>query len=183
MSSLKTLYRAAVMVATAIIVFKGWQLYGPTSDQLKSGMARALEVAQEALNRVPPERAQTDPASIDPRSAPPLVATTLESKAPASPTTGAPSTSLGPPSPPGTTEAPQLLSGAAHAPMSPAESEKLPALMSRLEALGVDQPKLVPWGSTESCIAAVAARTLATRRLSADTLNRSPKNRPRLSSR
>jgi hypothetical protein len=148
MSSLKTLYRAAVMLATAIIVYKAWQLYGPSFDQLKSGMARALEVAQEALHEAPLERAETDPASIDPRSAPPLLATTLESKAPPSPTTGAPASSLGPHSPPVTTDAPQLLSGAADAPTPPADSEKLPALMSRLEALGVDEPKLAPWGST-----------------------------------
>jgi hypothetical protein len=149
MSSLKSLYRAAVMVATAIIVFKGWQLYGPTTDQLKSGVARALEVTQDTLDQVQPGRAQTAQANIDPRSAPILLATTPDSTTPAEPAAGVPASSVGAPSPSAATEAPQLLSGIdAASPPSPAEGEKLPALMSRLEALGAREPKLAPWGNT-----------------------------------
>jgi hypothetical protein len=162
MPSLKTLYRAVVMVATGIIVFKGWQLYGPTSEQMKTGAARALELAQDALSQVRQASAQNEPTNVDPRSASPTFAATANATIPPAQLAVAP-----PPSgminsatnsfavppittpPAATTEAPHLLSQDQDPPTMPAaETEKLPALMSRLEALGVADPKLAAWGST-----------------------------------
>jgi hypothetical protein len=148
MSSLKTLYRALVMVATGIIVFLGWQHFGPSTDQLKTGITRALEVAQSALN-AHPQRAENDPTSADPRTAPPLLATASDSTASPAPATVVSAPLSTAPSLQTAAPAPPLLSqGDASSPSSPAETEKLPALMSRLESLGVDEPKLAPWGSS-----------------------------------
>ncbi len=71
---LKTVYRAIVMIAAGVIVVKGWQLYGPSADQVKTFAVAALEKAQAAWDEsAAGQNAETPTA--DPRTtAPPLVA-------------------------------------------------------------------------------------------------------------
>ena len=54
------------MVATGVIVVKGWQLYGPSTEQVKTfAVAQAMEKAQ--IGAGPADRAQTNAAPISAR--------------------------------------------------------------------------------------------------------------------
>src|SRR3954447_24945835 len=48
MPSLTTIYRAGVMLAVGAIAYKGWQLYGPPAEKVKSIAASAVDMAQNA---------------------------------------------------------------------------------------------------------------------------------------
>jgi hypothetical protein len=158
MSSMTTLYRAIVMIATGIVVVKGWQLCGPSTQQVKSAALRALELAQEALNQSPQEGSaggalvadpRTDPSafeaaggispSVSPAAAPPLLGGDAPAAAAQLPVTGQASAE-----PPGLSmthpETMPKLAGA--------DAERLPELLSRLEGLGVAEPQLAAWGSS-----------------------------------
>ena len=43
MPSFQTIFRAVVMVAVGAVAVKGWHLYGPTNEQVKSAVAQAVE--------------------------------------------------------------------------------------------------------------------------------------------
>jgi len=70
---MQTFFRFVVMLVTVAIVWKGWQLYGPPADQLKSIASRAVEMADRALNG----GTNSDGATLnpdDPRTAAPPLA-------------------------------------------------------------------------------------------------------------
>ncbi len=150
MPSFTTIYRALVMIAAGVIVVKGWQLYGPTNEQVKSFGVQALEAAQTAWNNLRPSEAP--PASHhDPR----LAAASAAAPAAVSVADTAPllATEVG-----GLEPAAEVAGGDA----VPAEvADDLPALYSRLQELGASDPQLGPWGSSGElyrfcCRAAVA---------------------------
>jgi hypothetical protein len=136
------------MLVAAIVVVKGWQLYGPSREQLKSWTARIAEQVHLALS----DRPRLAPAASEP-------ANELTSAAAA--TQCLPNV-VAPPSrieaiefaevPPITPEA-----AIGHAPESnplrattqapPVESEGIPALLARLDRLGAIDPQLAVWGS------------------------------------
>jgi hypothetical protein len=152
MPSFTTIFRAVVMVVVGAVAVKGWQLFGPTNEQVKKTVAQAIEMAKSVL---PTEETQNKNAMPDPRSAGPQLGAnqappTLTAQAPASV---------------GQTEAPKLLPSTDAAPgtalnqaqvpppVAPAQSlmasgDRMPELMARLQKLGADDTKLAPWGST-----------------------------------
>jgi len=148
MPSFTTVLRAAVMLVAAIVVVKGWQLYGPTTQQLKSWTAQLAEQVHIALS----DRPQLAPVATESVS---------ESKsfaaAPVSlPDVAAPASHFDATE---FAEVPPLTPEAANGrapgrnnlpPASQAasvESEQMPRLLARLERLGAVDPQLATWGS------------------------------------
>jgi hypothetical protein len=149
MPKFTTIFRTVVMVFAAVIAFEGWQRYGPSQAHVKSLTTRALEIAHDALNK-PELRSEETPG---------LVPGTLD----VTPTflTAPPPAAIIVPS--GTANeipaAPEIFAPAALAQSSgatsiepsnatTADTDPLPALMSRLEELGGVEPQLVSWGSS-----------------------------------
>jgi hypothetical protein len=167
MPSFKTIYRAAIMIAVGAIVIKAWQLYGPTSEQVKSTVAKAIEMGHAVLNRQ--QGSNSDARLVSgPENAPVFAGGVQESAAlnPALPPalnqpqavgTTAPANEL-PGSPLPTT--PELIAappakGVAAIPgperianVPAAADERVTALMSKLEKLGASEAKLSAWGSS-----------------------------------
>lgn len=141
MPSFTTIYRAFVMIAAGAIAVKGWQLYGPTTEQVKSFGVRAVEVAQTAWTNLQPNEPEPTAPPDDPR----LAAASVAAPAPATVAEPAPlfvtaQDSLEPIAAEVATEDP--------VPASPAGADGLPLLYSRLEELGASDPQLGPWGSS-----------------------------------
>src|SRR5687768_9963174 len=150
MTRLTTVFLLIVMMVAAVIAVEGWQHYGPAMAQIKSLAARALEVAHESLNgteqtggatsgivqNLPNDGSgfltTTAPATA---VAPPVAATT---EFPAAPAIFEPATPV---------EAIGTTSAEIPATTNP-DTNRLPALMSRLEELGGVEPQLVTWGSS-----------------------------------
>jgi hypothetical protein len=136
MPSFTTIYRAIVMVAAGVIVVKGWQLYGPTTDEVKSFGIRAVELAHVAWNKLQPSDVDPVAASDDPR----LAAAPRAAVIPASVVEPAPLFSAS--SGDDETDAPIKDATSAET------ADRLPALYSRLEELGASDPQLAAWGSS-----------------------------------
>jgi hypothetical protein len=136
MASFTTIYRAIVMVAAGIILVKGWQLYGPSTEQVKSLGARAAEMAHVAWSNLQSSEAQPVRMGEDPRlaAAPPasvIAASVVES----APLFSGPS---------GHEEAVAPITES-----SPAGGvDRLPALYSQLKELGAFDPQMTAWGSS-----------------------------------
>jgi hypothetical protein len=161
MPSFTTLFRAIVMIAVGAAVFKGWQLYGPSTEQVKTFAARAAEMAQSAWNNYHAKDKNADPELVTKqRSAAPAFAQTIQPPAadlavtapplaaqrPASsPPVVVPSTSSAP-----AAQAPPITPLAEAAPPAAATTgdDRVQALLSRLEQLGGSDPKVGPWGSS-----------------------------------
>ena len=155
MPSLTTIYRAGVMIAVGAIAYKGWQLYGPPTEKVKSVASRAVDMAQTAWNNCRSSGKDSQPAPA-PRGSAPSIAQTLQPPATEgaivapplstqtltpSPQTGAiPSTSAA------TTQA-QITPLAQTAPATGTDDDRVKSLMSRLQQLGGSDPKVAAWGS------------------------------------
>jgi hypothetical protein len=149
MPSFNTIFRAVVMVAVVAVAVKGWKLYGPTNEQVKTVTAQAIELVKSRLQ-------SQQAATPDPRTeVPPLAAAN-----PIPPTAG----NLTPPATLSPAEAPGLLPNAGTVPASPmslppitpvtestgqstrAGDDRMTGLMSRLQQLGAADTNLAPWG-------------------------------------
>src|SRR3954469_14919897 len=87
MLSFTTIYRTVVMFAVAAIGVKAWQLYGPSNEQVKSTVVKALDMAQAAWNK---QRSSSPDSRLvaNPPDSAPLVTNTpavVASTSPASP--------------------------------------------------------------------------------------------------
>jgi len=158
------------MLATGILVVRGWQLCGPSAEQMKSFTGRTIEWAHEAWNGpmhpaagrggslaadplevAPPFGTITQPPISTPATGAASANTGIDQglDTPAAPPVFAPSTPDGPTAGmriPGTTASePGIVASDA---MADADSDRLPALLFRLEELGGVEPQLVPWGSS-----------------------------------
>jgi len=151
MPSFTTIFRAVVMLVVAAVGVKGWQLYGPTNEQVRTVVAQVVEVVKSRLASPP----ATAP---DPRTAAPPLATAN----PIAPTPG----NLSPPATLTPSEPPQLLpnlggnvppaASPEAAPITPvagssapppaAGDERMTGLMSRLQQLGAADTNLSAWG-------------------------------------
>jgi hypothetical protein len=144
MPSLNTVYRAVVMIATGLIVVKGWQLYGPSTEQVKTFALTALEKAQAALGETGHGGANPAPTTKDPRLLLPQTAGTNPTDA--EPNDGA--DAIAPP----LAVAPPALADFSTAPVRPVETETdgddLTPLLARLQELGGSDAKIAPWGTS-----------------------------------
>jgi hypothetical protein len=156
MPSFTTIYRAAVMLAVGAIVFKGWQLYGPSAEQVKSVAVSAVDMAQttwknyqtpakdahpaaESRGGAPPFDQGTQSPGGDVAIVPPALSKqslTSSASVDVSPIGSAPSATQPLITPLGATSA-----------TASTDDERVHALLSRLEQLGAD-PKVAPWGSS-----------------------------------
>jgi hypothetical protein len=133
MAAITTLFRAVVMLATLAIVFKGWQLYGPSSEQLRSFAARAVELADEWL--------ATGRQPVPADATPPAVA------APPAWNADASSATVAMVEPPRLEPAPVAQSAPAEQPGDD-DQRRLQALLAWLERLGARDTELQPWGAS-----------------------------------
>lgn len=148
MPSFTTMLRAAVMLVAAIVVVKGWQLYGPSAKQLKTWTARIAGRVHIALS----DRPQLAPVASEPAA---------ELKPVATAPTGMPIVDA-PPShfeSTGFAEVPPITADWTTGPVpgtsdvvplpqaASIDSERMPTLLSRLERLGAVDPQLAAWGS------------------------------------
>ena len=67
MPSLTTIFRAMVMMAVGAIVFKGWQLYGPPAEQVKSVAAQSRRYGEAAWKNFQMPDKLRQPAACDHR--------------------------------------------------------------------------------------------------------------------
>jgi hypothetical protein len=148
MPSLKTFYRAVVMIVTGVIVVKGWQLYGPSTEQVKTFAVAAMEKAQTAWNASQQPADDAAIAANDPRTS----ALVAEPQAAASTTA------------PANVEAPQLVTSAnagpdtlggigsavtaTQEPLSDKRADGVEALMTRLQEMGGADAEVGAWGSS-----------------------------------
>jgi hypothetical protein len=150
MPNFKTLLRAAVMLVAAILIVKGWQFYGPTTQQLKSWTARIAERVHVALSEQP----QLAPAASEAAGN----SDTLRSLPATLPTLVAPTPSRFEstefPVVPPIASSSATVTGAAATQLDPAadagsvDSNRMPMLLARLERLGAVDPQLAAWGSS-----------------------------------
>ena len=157
MPSFTTIYRTIMMLAIGAIVVQGWRLYGPSTEQVKSAVVSAIDMAQTAWkNRQPADG--TPHSTADSRGTAPLFAnTTQPTPADPAPPPAATLTPTNPNSVP-VDVVPTASIPASREPITPpaektsqasnANDNRLPALLSRLEQLGAAEPKLAPWGSS-----------------------------------
>ncbi len=158
MPTFNTIFRATVMLAVGAVVFKGWQMYGPPAEQLKSIAVRAADMAQGAWkNFHAPEKNAQSPAephgnapafaqssqapAADVAITPPALSTSTLTPSP--PLSAIPSTSAPPAS---MTQTP--ITPLADAPATVPRDDRVQALLSRLQQLGGADPKLAAWGSS-----------------------------------
>lgn len=157
MPSFTTLFRAIVMLAVGAGVFKGWQLYGPSTEQVKKVAVSAIEMAQTAWNNyqskdkaapqmaeqqaaAPPfSQATLAPAAEGPMTAPAL---STQSLSPSSPLEMAP---IGSAAAPSGQQSITPLAGSA--PPAGTNEDRIHTLLSKLEQLGGSEPTVAAWGS------------------------------------
>jgi hypothetical protein len=153
--------RAIVMVAVGAAVFKGWQLYGPSSEQVKTFAVRATEMVQSAWkDHQRKDKKADDQSPAAPRSVAPAFAQAMQPPAadvsvtapplavqtpPLSQSAGVVPSIAGPQAPappitPVTETAPPVAASAA--------DDRVHALLSRLQQLGGADPTVAPWGSS-----------------------------------
>jgi hypothetical protein len=147
MPSFTTVLRAAVMLVAAIMLVKGWQLYGPSAEQLKSWTAQIAERVHIALS----DRPQLAPVASEPDSELKLAAAAPVSLpgvvAPASRIEATEFAEV-PPLAANSTERPTLgASNLVPAPQAASAESGIPALLARLERLGAVDSQLATWGS------------------------------------
>jgi hypothetical protein len=174
MPNFMTLLRAAVMLAAAILIVEGWQLYGPTTQQLKSWTARVAERVHVALSdqpRLAPAASEAAGDSNAARSLPTQLPTLV------APSPGRFESSEFPVVPPIAFDAVPLAAPAATQPGHAAntgsgDADRMPLLLARLERLGAVDPQLAAWGSSGnlhrfSCKAALASSPIHARHFEA----------------
>ena len=151
MPSLRTVFRAVVMVSVLAVVVKGWMLYGPSREQVASLGVRAIELGDSLLAQF----REPAPTESDPQVAPPpFVAAPAEPVGPAA--QRLPPTLTPPPAPSevqlaaaAEPAAPALAQSATPPPLEPAGSDaRLEAALAQLDQLGVGQHELRPWGTS-----------------------------------
>lgn len=157
MPSFQTILRAAVMAAVVAVVVKGWHLYGPTNEQVKSAVAQAADVGRAIRDRwkQEPRAGVQDPRLAAPRTQlltppalPPSTAQNatpplLPAAQPEAPKLLAESniaSSIGPN--PSTTAAANQTTP----PANVATNDRMPELMLRLAQLGAADTNMAPWG-------------------------------------
>jgi hypothetical protein len=155
MPSFTTIFRATVMLAVGAIVFKGWQLFGPPAEQVKSVAARAIDMAQAAWKNFQSPDKAAKPAAQSQGVTPPFARATQPPAGEVAITPPALSTQTLTPSPP-TGAIPSTSAAATQAPITPLaqtapatglSEDRVKTLLSRLEQLGGADPKLAPWGT------------------------------------
>jgi hypothetical protein len=152
---MQTLYRTIVMIVTGVLVVKGWQQFGLSTEKVKAGALRALEVAEDALNRSNEPAVNPGGLVADPRAGAPSFSAANEIPTPVLPETGAKAPPLigeqthvmGEPAQ-GAAPKLVLVSSDNMPPLAAADAERLPALLTRLEGLGAAEPQLAAWGSS-----------------------------------
>jgi hypothetical protein len=133
------------MIATGVIVVKGWQLYGPSNEQVKTLAFSALEKAQAAWSGSP-KTANDSPPIADPRLASPPVAAAAASIIPA-PMDLAPQ--LVPLDVAKSGEnAGDLAPSTMAPPAATTEQQHVAELIAQLQQLGAPDAQVVQWGSS-----------------------------------
>ena len=157
MPSFQTILRATVMAAVVAVVVKGWQLYGPTNEQVRSAVTQATDVARAILDRwkQQPKAVVEDPRLAVPRAqllTPPVMPpSTAQATAPplspaAQPVAPKLLTDSGAARSVGPNQPPVAAASQAAPPAGSTAKDHMPELMSRLAQLGAADTNMTPWG-------------------------------------
>jgi hypothetical protein len=147
MPKFTTVFRTIVMVFAAVIAVEGWQRYGPSQAQMKSLAARAVEIAHDALDKPELRSEETSglvlgTATVSPTFSTAPLATIVAPPGAADELPAAPEIfATAAPAQPTVATSNEPPQASAH------DTDRLPALMSRLEELGGVEPQLVSLGS------------------------------------
>jgi hypothetical protein len=172
MPSSTTIFRAVLMLAVGAGVFKGWQMYGPPAEKVKSIAGRAADMAQAAWKNFQGSAKDAQPAVSVPAAAPPFAqaaqqpagSTRIVSPALRAPTLlPSPPMDAAPIASATSTRSPITPLGVASPPANTTD-DRVHALISQLEQLGGTDPKIAAWGSSGhlfrcSCQAPLAKST------------------------
>jgi hypothetical protein len=136
-----------------VIVVKGWQLYGPSTEQVKSIAAAALEKAQTALNGTAQQTADSQAPSFDPRNvvAPPNEPPIATQGPPlsAAPLASAPQLVPLPDTAGNSSTVPGVVAPVQAAPSTTTtDDDAVTKLLAQLEELGAAGAQVAPWGSS-----------------------------------
>ncbi len=160
MPSFTTMFRAIVMLGVGAAAFKGWQMYGPPTEKVKSVATRAIDMAQAAWKNYQSPAQENPPAAAAPTNAlpfaqtandtaivPPPLATQLQTLTPNPSIESAP-VGLAPaitPAPMTDTTPSVTVPPASDTNTS---EDRVRTLITRLEQLGGSNSKVAAWGST-----------------------------------
>jgi len=169
MPSLQTIFRAALMIVIGAVVVKGWLLYGPTNERVKTTFAQGKELVTSFIES---HQQSATSGAPDPRLAAPRPAVGNPGDTPfaAAPPLPAPAAIV-------QAEAPKLLpeNAAAQATQVPSaatvpfdkpaqapdSTDRVSELISHLRQLGAAETNLTPWGGGKlyrfSCRAPLAS--------------------------
>src|SRR4051812_24641805 len=140
MPSFTTISRALVMLGVGAIGFKGWQMYGPPAEQVKSAAGRAADMAKAAWTSFQKPDKPTKPAAEPQGAAPPFAQALQSPSADVAITPPALSTQTLTPNP-ATGAIPRASAAATQVPITPltettpptsVKDDRVPALLSRL---------------------------------------------------
>jgi hypothetical protein len=150
MPSITTVCRAIVMIAVGAVIFKGWKLYGPSTDEVKKTVVSAVESAETAWKNWHSPEAKPQPTTSTAKNSP-TAQLSVEPTAPVAPplaqTNGAGThIESANATAPAKLEPITPVESATSAP--PANANDVPELISRLEKMGVTDRKLTTWGSS-----------------------------------
>jgi hypothetical protein len=147
MPTMTTMFRAIVMIAAGFVVVKGWQHYGPSTEQMKSLAGAALEKAQAAMDdsESPSGAPANDPRAVPQMSlTPPPAGTVVPSLAPEAP-------KLVPIDDPGQAAVNPTETASAAAPSVATEAapvDPVQPLLTRLQDLGGIDAQVSEWGAS-----------------------------------
>src|SRR5262245_12564026 len=72
METIQSMFRLVVMVAVGAGIVKGWQMFGPSTEQVKSALVTATDAAEGAWKNMRTTDTEKSPAATARASAPPF---------------------------------------------------------------------------------------------------------------
>lgn len=147
MQSLRTVFRAIVMIVTGVIVAKGWQLYGPSNERVKDFTAAALEKALAAWDGSAVATSNVPKVVESGNTQPPSMGNAVQTV----PLPAEPAPQLVP-LPKATAEPPVAATGTpatiAAAPSTAMGEDEVASLLTQLQQMGAIDAQVVQWGSS-----------------------------------
>jgi hypothetical protein len=137
-----TVYRVMVMIAAGVILVKGWQHYGPSTERVKTLAVAAMDKARSALTDSPSATEFVAPQE-DPRTMPTPAVANATPFAPAAPQL-VPLANSGPNTLYGIGDA----SVATHEPLADETRDGVAALLAKLQEIGAADARVGPWGAS-----------------------------------
>ncbi len=136
------------MITTGVLVVKGWQHFGPSTDRVKTLAVAAYEKAQATWSGTGEAASGAPSLGRDPRfTAGPAVTATVPAATTSSPLAAAPQLIPSINADNGTSPADEKMLAATAPVVGQLEADGVSALLAKLHELGVSDAQVGPWGS------------------------------------